>query len=61
MPKISLTDLPRVLREQEVIASYYAVWSACVAGSFPAEREGRRWVIDTKDIPTIVSHFAGLR
>ncbi len=56
--KFPLIDLPRTLRaHHDIGVSYAAVWRAVVDGRIPADRQGRRWWIDTADLPNIAAHF----
>ncbi len=55
--KISMTDMPRALRELGVEASYNLCWRAAVEGRIPAERMGRRWYVKADDLPRVADHF----
>jgi len=59
--KITLTDLPRALREHGAAPSYLQCWRAVVAGDVPAERAGSRWTIKTADLPEIARTFTASR
>ena len=58
MDKISITDLPRVLREQGTVISYNMAWRAANEGRIPAERHGKRWFVKASDLDTIRATFA---
>ena len=58
MDKISITDLPRTLREQGTVISYNMAWRAANEGRIPAERHGKRWFVKASDLDTIRATLA---
>jgi len=54
---VTLTDLPRALRDFDVSASYQQCWRAVVSGDIPARRAGRKWLIAENDVPTVARFF----
>jgi hypothetical protein len=58
LEQIALPDLPRILRQQGVLASYHDLWRRVVAGELPAERQGRRWTVKREDLPAIARTVA---
>ena len=58
MDKISITDLPRALRAEGIETTYNTVWRAASEGRIPAERHGKRWFVNTADLPKVQAFFA---
>lgn len=52
-----LIELPRRLRKVGIVVSYPFAWRAVVDGRIPAHRDGKRWLIDPADMPTIRNAF----
>lgn len=50
---------PAALRQEfNVTVPYPRIWRAVVDGRIPATREGRRWYLDTADLPEIADTLA---
>ena len=58
---ISLTDLPRALRDHGANPTYQQCWNAVVAGDVPAQRAGSRWLIRSADLPEIARTLSASR
>ena len=56
--KISLIELPRLLRAEGIETSYATAWRAVVDGKIPATKQGRGWWIDKADLPEVREHFS---
>ena len=55
--KIFLTDAPAALRPHGVRVTYHALWQRAVCGDIPADRVGKRWAIEARDLPAIAATF----
>ena len=55
--KISLIELPRLMRADGIEISYATAWRAVVDGKIPATRQGRGWFVDQSDLPAVKEHF----
>jgi len=51
--QLSLTDAPRALAVFGATTTYHKLWMAAVAGSVPAEKVGKRWMIREADLEAI--------
>lgn len=55
--KISLIEIPRLLRADGIETNYAAAWRAVADGKLPAHKVGRGWFIDRADLPKVREHF----
>jgi hypothetical protein len=55
--KLTLTDLPRALRDMGLDVSYRRIWVAVTEGRVPAEKHGKRWMIKRADLPAVADLF----
>ncbi|MCC5968405.1 MAG: hypothetical protein JJU15_00475 [Pararhodobacter sp.] len=58
MSNISITDLPRALRNRGIEVTYNAIWLAATEGRIPAEKQGKRWFVKADDLPLVADAFA---
>lgn len=56
--KISLTEVPRHLRDKGITTSYNQIWRAACEGRIPAEKHGVRWFVKQDDLPKVAEVFA---
>ena len=50
---LTLTELPRRLREEGVAVNYHTVWKRATNGQIPVERIGGRFFVAVADLPEI--------
>ena len=58
---IPLVELPRALLPYGARCTYQQAWKAIVAGEFPAERDGSRWLVRSADLPEIARALSASR
>ena len=56
--RISLIELPRLMRADGIEISYATAWRAVVDGKIPATRQGRGWFVDQSDLPAVKEYFS---
>lgn len=58
--QLQLIDAARALPAYGVNPSYQQIWGAVASGRVPAERVGKKWVINEVDLGTVAKAFAHL-